>query len=284
MPQSPRQYPMMIRNFDRVRSTVKGSMRVLRHSLPPVLIGAAVLSIACSHKRHKVKTASQPLPRPVAVPIGTTTQGLASWYGVPYHGRPAADGEVYDMEQLVAAHRTLPFNTWLKVTNLNNGLVVNVRVIDRGPFVENRIIDLSKAAARTIQMLGPGVAPVRLEVISAPPDIPSNDFYAVQVGAFASSANAEKLRTRYAQRYGTAQIAIKQGRVPLYRVLVGKFPSQSAARQLADELRADVNQVFVVRLDQTTQSTSPPSGDSAPVDPGNTRTNTPRSSENSVRL
>ena len=242
-------------------------MRFLHRYLPPALIGATLLSIGCGRKHHKVKTARQPLPPPVAVPIGTTTQGLASWYGVPYHGRPAADGEIYDMEQLVAAHRTLPFNTWLKVTNLNNGLSVNVRVMDRGPFVEDRIIDLSKAAARTIQMLGPGVAPVRLEVISAPADVPSNDFYAVQVGAFLSSKNAENLRVRYAERYGTAQIAIKQGRVPVYRVLVGKLPSQPAAQQLANQLRADVNEVFVVRLDQTVQSASPSPGIQPSVDP-----------------
>jgi rare lipoprotein A len=204
-----------------------------------------------------VKTARQPLPQhPISVPIGTTEQGLASWYGVPYHGRPAADGEIYDMETLVAAHRTLPFNTWLKVTNLNNGRSVNVRIIDRGPFVKGRIIDLSKAAARQIQMLGPGVARVRLEVISAPVDVPGNDFYAVQIGAFTNRANAERLRNEYASRYGFAEIDIKQGRVPLYRVLVGKMPSSDAAQQLAETLRSEVRQDFVVRLDRTGASSS----------------------------
>ena len=94
--------------------------------------------------------------KPPAVPIGYTEQGIASWYGIPYHGRPAADGEIYNMETLVAAHRVLPFNTWLRVTNLSNDKSVDVRVIDRGPFVHNRIIDLSKAAARQIDLLGPG--------------------------------------------------------------------------------------------------------------------------------
>jgi rare lipoprotein A len=226
-------------------------MRNLRRCVWLALIGVTLFSMACGRKRHRVRTARQPYPQhPVSVPVGTTEQGLASWYGVPYHGRPAADGEIYDMEQLVAAHRTMPFNTWLKVTNLNNGRTVNVRVIDRGPFVQSRIIDLSKAAARQIQMLGPGVAPVRLEVISAPVDVPANDFYAVQVGAFASEANAEMLRSRYAAQYGSAQISIKQGHVPLYRVLVGKLPSADAAQQLANQLRPQVGQVFVVRLDR----------------------------------
>ena len=145
--------------------------------------------------RAASKTANGTSRRPVSVAIGYVEQGTASWYGVPYHGRPAADGEIYDMETLVAAHRLMPFNTWLRVTNLQNNKTVDVRVIDRGPFVDGRIIDLSKAAARRIDLLGPGVGPVRLEVIAAPADVPANDFYTVQVGAFAVYANAERART-----------------------------------------------------------------------------------------
>lgn len=214
---------------------------------------AAILSLmvasGCRHKRRVSKTAHAPRPREAAVPIGTTEEGLASWYGVPYHGRPAADGEIYDMEQFVAAHRTMPFNTWLKVTNLKNGRSVNVRVIDRGPFVDGRIIDLSKAAARQVEMIGPGVARVRLEVISAPADIPATDYYGVQIGAFANRSRAEDLRARFAERVGTAHIAVKQGRTPLYRVLVGRERSQPDAQKLADELASQFPQVFVVRLD-----------------------------------
>ena len=186
-----------------------------------------------------------------AVPLGYTEEGIASWYGIPYHGRRAADGEIYDMETLVAAHRLLPFNTWLTITNLANNKSVNVRIIDRGPFVEGRIIDLSKAAAREINLLGPGVGRVRLQVIAAPADIPSEDFYAVQVGAFSVAANAERLRLKYAERFGTAQLAVKQGPVPLWRVLIGKEPSVEAAQQLAELLSADNRDVFVVRLDGT---------------------------------
>jgi len=155
------------------------------------------------------------------------------------------------METLVAAHRLLPFNTWLRVTNLQNSKTVNVRVIDRGPFVDGRIIDLSKAAARQIDLLGPGIGAVRLEVIGAPADIPSNDFYTVQVGAFTVYANAERVRTEYAQRFGSAQLAIKQGNAPLYRVLVGKERSVAGAQQVADQLRAEGKDGFVVRLDET---------------------------------
>jgi rare lipoprotein A len=185
------------------------------------------------------------------VPVGYTEEGVASWYGVPYHGRPAADGEIYDMETLVAAHRVMPFNTWLKVTNLANNESVNVRVIDRGPFVKGRLIDLSKAAARNIGLLGPGLGRVRVEVISAPLDIPINDFYAVQTGAFTSRESAERQREHYAQRFGNSQLAVKQGAAPLWRVLVGKEPSVEAAQQLAIVLGAENKNVFVVRLDET---------------------------------
>lgn len=153
------------------------------------------------------------------------------------------------MEKLVAAHRLLPFNTWLKVTNLANGKAVTVRVIDRGPFVGGRILDLSKAAAREIDLIGPGTGRVRIEVVAAPADIPANDFYGVQIGAFAVRANAERLRDEYAQRFGKAQLLLKQGSQPLWRVVVGREPSVTAAQQLAGSLSTENKSVFVVRLD-----------------------------------
>src|SRR4051794_19615884 len=190
---------------------------------------------ACGRKHKMARVPPSPQPARTAsrtangsskqsapVRIGHTETGTASWYGIPYHGRPAADGEIYDMETLVAAHRLLPFNTWIRVTNLINDKTVTVRVIDRGPFVGDRILDLSKAAARQIDLLGPGVGPIRLEVVAAPPDIPANDFYAVQVGAFSVRANAERVRAEYSERFGASYVATKQGRVPMYRVLVGK--------------------------------------------------------------
>ncbi|MDQ2713055.1 MAG: septal ring lytic transglycosylase RlpA family protein [Acidobacteriota bacterium] len=237
----------------------------------------ATLPAACVH-RHRRSSVGQKQPMqtaearhataPVAVPTGYSEEGVASWYGIPYHGRPAADGEIYDMETLVAAHRTMPFNTWLKVTNLANNETVNVRVIDRGPFVNGRILDLSKAAARSIHLLGPGIGQVRIEVIASPVDIPVNDFYAVQVGAFSSYENAERLRQQYAGRYGNAQLARKQGAVTLWRVLVGKEPSVQAAQQLAVVLGAENKNVFVVRLDETVMKEAGMPGQSAaPIAP-----------------
>ncbi len=219
-------------------------------------------SCAKKNKTARVPAAPQPsqsssraAPKAAPLPVGYAEEGIASWYGIPYHGRPAADGEIYDMEKLVAAHRLMPFNTWLKVTNLANNKSVDVRVIDRGPFVGGRIIDLSKAAARQIDLLGPGIGRVRLEVIAAPEDISSNDFYAVQVGAFSVYANAERLRAAYAERFGAAQLAVKEGAQPLWRVLVGKAGSIAAAQDIANQIRAERKEVFVVRLDTTLPAT-----------------------------
>ena len=132
----------------------------MRRRLLPALLVLLALGAGCGRK-PKVKL---PPPRPAVV--GATETGIASWYGHPYHGRRAANGEVYDMNQLTAAHLSLPFGAWVRVTNLDNGLEVDVRINDRGPFVKDRIIDLSRAAAKEISMLGPGTAKVRLTVIS----------------------------------------------------------------------------------------------------------------------
>jgi rare lipoprotein A len=140
-----------------------------------VCVLACAIVIGACGKKNVVVNAPAPVmktrplePAAPAPPIGTAERGLASWYGHPYHGRPAADGEIYDMEQLVAAHRTLPFQTIVRVRNLSNGKTVDVRIIDRGPFVQGRIIDLSHAAAREIELIGPGVAQVEVTIIGTP--------------------------------------------------------------------------------------------------------------------
>jgi rare lipoprotein A len=122
----------------------------------------------CGHRAARVNAPIAPAR------IGSTETGVASWYGVPYDGRRAASGEVYDMRQLTAAHRNLPFQTWVEVTNLSNGKQVDVRINDRGPFVQGRIVDLSQAAARDIDMLRAGTARVRLKVIPPPSISPNN--------------------------------------------------------------------------------------------------------------
>jgi peptidoglycan lytic transglycosylase len=176
-------------------------------------------------------------------------EGVASWYGIPFNGHRTSNGEIYDMHAFTAAHRTLPFGSLVRVTNLRNGLQTEVRINDRGPFVANRIIDLSLSAAQAIGMVGPGTAPVRLEVVSGPN--PTQGFFGVQVGAFANEDNANRLRDRLAMRYSSVSIAIYDSPNGIfYRVRVGRLPTEAAARQLADQLRTDEQfTTFVVRLD-----------------------------------
>ncbi len=180
---------------------------------------------------------------------GYTETGYASWYGNPYHGRRAANGEIYDMYKLTAAHRTLPFGMQVKVTNLENGRTVIVRINDRGPFVKGRIVDLSLAGARKIQMVGPGTALVRLEVLSA--SSPSDPgLYAVQVGAFRDRSNAESLAKNMRRRFGDASIEgyRSYGR-SFYRVRVGVHSTLTEANKLAVQLGREELPSFVVRVE-----------------------------------
>jgi rare lipoprotein A len=205
-----------------------------------VFLLLVLLLPGCARK----KRAGVPVPRPV----GSTETGIASWYGHPYHGRAAANGEIYDMEKLTAAHRTLPFGTWVEVRNLTNEKSVKVRITDRGPFVDGRIIDLSRAAAREIDLIGPGIVKVRLEVID-PPRGALPERYAVQVGAFRDQGRAERLRREMERQYGFAKVVIRQGRGPVHRVLVGNELTHQAAGLLAEQLRGRVEHTFIVRLD-----------------------------------
>ncbi len=153
------------------------------------------------------------------------------------------------MEKYTAAHRTLPFGARVRVENLANGRHVEVRINDRGPFVEGRIIDLSRAAARAIGMLGPGTARVRLVLVALPPTT-GGDWFAVQTGAFRERANAERQRRMLERRYGEARIVRRDGDPVLWRVLVGRKNSREAAEALAARLRAELGEAFVVRLDE----------------------------------
>ncbi|HEY6385940.1 MAG TPA: septal ring lytic transglycosylase RlpA family protein [Candidatus Acidoferrum sp.] len=188
-------------------------------------------------------------------PAGYIEEGNASWYGVPFNGRRASNGEIYDMYKLTAAHRTLPFETMVRVTNLHNGKSTTVRITDRGPFVDNRIIDLSLAAAREIESIGPGVVPVRVEVLTQGID-PTGGFFTVQIGAFRDQGNAQRLRDRLNLSY--SPIFIQQYESPdgtFYRVRVGKVSGEDAARQFGEQLRSREGVTpIVVRLDEATPS------------------------------
>jgi rare lipoprotein A len=207
----------------------------------------ALLSGCAKHKQAKVPV--QPAK------LGSTQRGEASWYGEPYNGRRAASGEIYDMEQMTAAHKTLPFQTWVEVTNLENGKRVDVRIIDRGPFVDGRIIDLSRAAAREIDLLRMGVAKVELRIIDAPktPSSPQQDDpppatgeFAVQIGAFRERERAEALRDSLLKRWPATRVLPTTSNPPLWRVWVGENLTLDAARKLEEDAKPITGQAVII--------------------------------------
>jgi rare lipoprotein A len=208
-----------------------------------LLLAFALTASSCRKKKTRV-----PAPPPVTTPGEEV--GFASWYGHPYHGRRTANGEVYDMEKFTAAHRVRPFDSWVRVHNLDSGAAVDVRINDRGPFIDGRIIDLSKAAARAIEMIGPGTALVRVEEIEAPPlesgaEVP---LFGVQAGAFAVVDNAERLSGELNERYGKSYVVMRDRDPPDWQVIVGEFFSHGEAEALAQKIRSEYGAAFVIRL------------------------------------
>ena len=145
---------------------------------------------------------------------GYTEEGIASWYGGKFQGRMTANGEIFDTNELTAAHKTLPFGSLVRVTHVGDGRSVVVRINDRGPFVEGRIIDLSRAAADAIGITARGVAPVSIEVVHAVIPV---DFRNLQVGSFSVRQNAEELRARLE---GAGFEAILESSTSRHRVLI----------------------------------------------------------------
>jgi rare lipoprotein A len=212
-----------------------------------VLICAAALLSACGPKKVQVR-----LPQPASISSGDL-EGLASYYAEPYHGRPTASGEIFDSySKLTAAHRTLPFNTMVRVTNKKNGREVDVRINDRGPFVGGRVIDLSLRAAREIDLVRFGVAPVKLRILKQG-DVPVSSsssikpMFAVQVGAFQNERTAEELKRRLEKSYANVTVQTVREQKTIYRVRVGGEPDLQAAEKLASQLRKQDLKTFIVR-------------------------------------
>jgi len=227
----------------------------LRRAARIVAAGSVILvSTGCLHRHRPVRAAGgapPPLraPSTAAAPIVQGERGIASWYGHPYHGRPTASGEIYNMYDMTAAHRTLPFGTRVTVHDLENGQDVTVRINDRGPFVEGRIIDLSFAAAQAMHM--PGIAQVYLEILDFGGGGAVAGIFAVQVGAFRDQSNAERLKQRIESQFGPVIIQdFNRGDGLFYRVRVGRESTEDAARSLAQSLRRAnlATETFVVRL------------------------------------
>lgn len=204
---------------------------------------------------------------PTVVNVGDKASGIASWYGPDFHGKKTSNGEIYNMHNLTAAHKTLPMNTMVKVTHVNNGKTVIVRINDRGPFVAGRVIDLSKAAATSINMIGTGTAPVKLEVVGfngnindktiaseslayknqspkaqgslyggskgAAQDSVIGGEFMVQIGAFKNISGANIYKKQYAGASANYQTIVKSFELDegkIYRVFLTGFRSEDEAR------------------------------------------------------
>jgi rare lipoprotein A len=184
-----------------------------------------------------------------AKPISVET-GLASWYGGPYHNRLGSNGEVYNMHAMTAAHRTLPLGSIVRVTNLKTGRSALVRITDRGPFIEGRILDLSQAAAKRTDVLQAGVAMVRIEVLRTPAPLETGGRWAVQIGAFEKEHAADKLAGHLSHRYQTAKVQCFSSPLGDWWVRVRV---QDDDRKLAEEVvrktQTSQGAIFLVRLD-----------------------------------
>lgn len=185
---------------------------------------------------------------PTVVSVGDTFYGTASWYGPNFHGKYTSNGEIYNMWQMTAAHKTLPMNTIVRVTNKYNGKTAIVRINDRGPFVSTRIIDLSKAAASKIGMIGTGTAPVKLEVlgfqVKGAHTIPTKkqlkhsvqtkhlSSFALQIGSFSNIAGALKTQEKYdnTDGYKTVIKDMQSSGGRMFKVWLTGFKSEQEAR------------------------------------------------------
>lgn len=188
----------------------------------PVIVAFIALLSSC------VRTVPTPPP-------GVQT-GLASWYGMDFHGKLTSNKEVYDMYDMTAAHKTLPFGTYVMVTNLNNGKSAVVRINDRGPFVKGRVIDLSYAAAKMLDLVGPGVAPVRIEVLRNFSTMTSLPEYSIQIGAFIVEKNAAALKKKLQKSHKNVYISLYRTPIQTYFRVRIKAQSQEEARQIARQL------------------------------------------------
>ncbi len=184
-----------------------------------------------------------------AKPILVET-GLASWYGGPYNKRRGSNGEIYNMNAMTAAHRTLPLGSIVRVTNLKTGRSVLVRITDRGPFVEGRVLDLSKAAAQKVDVWQAGVAMVRIEVMRAPSSLETGGRWAVQIGAFEKEHSADKLADHLSHRYQAAKVQCFSSPIGDWWIRVRV---QDDDRKLAEEVvrktQTPQGSIFLVRLD-----------------------------------
>lgn len=231
------------------------------------LLWLAAFSIGCGGKKQTARQVppAPALPSPRGTPEGTSSVagihvdpharvlwsevGYASWYGPNYNKKRAANGEIYNQDELTAAHNTLPLNSIVRVVNLKNNQSTIVRITDRGPFVGDRIIDLSVAAAKAVSVYMPGTAKVRLEVLEAPHPIETGGRWCVQIGAFQSLAEARKLKNHLLSRYSGSQVIQFQGPTGYWVRIRMPQDDKQKTHDVFEQTHVKEGGVFMVRLD-----------------------------------
>jgi len=206
-----------------------------RVPIPTLLIIVFFLLTACSPGRRVVYERRTPPPEKREIRKGEVQYGVASWYGADFHGKSTSSGEVYDMYQLTCAHQTLPLGTMVMVTNVENGRSLELKVNDRGPFVKERIIDVSYAAAQMLGMWEKGTASVKVEVIGSAPELVQR--FTLQVGSFVDETNAQKLAEQLRKNFDNVSVTTLETQTQKYhRVRVGQFDTRESALLVAQKL------------------------------------------------
>jgi rare lipoprotein A len=218
-----------------------------KHVPPPPTVAPAPAPAASTVKaapKDKDEVTVSPRTKPLYVETG-----LASWYGPLYHNHKGSNGEVYDQNGLTAAHRTIPLNSVVRVTNEATKHSVVVRITDRGPFVDNRVIDLSLAAAKTVDVWQPGTAMVKVEVLSAPAPIAEGGRWCVQIGAFQNEHEARKLKEKLQEHYENAKVVQFTGPTGEWVRIRPEGDDKQKAQEVASKTHVKEGGVFLVRLD-----------------------------------
>lgn len=258
---------------DPVRSSqrFRAGLKLFKFSLLICAVAGILLLSGCEHNKKASKNRIPPPPTVTSNPAPSTQAstkppepsvdsgkhhkpiyvetGLASWYGPPYHNRKGANGEIYDQNALTAAHRTLPMNSVVRVTNESTKHAVVVRITDRGPFIEDRMIDLSLAAAKAVDVWRPGTAMVKIEVLSAPAPISEGGRWCVQIGAFQSRHDAIKLKEKLQDHYENAQVIEFTGPTGEWVRIRPQGDDKRIAQEVASKTHVKEGGVFLVRLD-----------------------------------
>lgn len=243
-----------------------------------LLVFSFLFAVGCTHKPAKVAVSPTPPIQPES-PAGTPPDragaskvpgsaippesevasdakpllvetGVASWYGAPYHNRRGSNGEIYDMNAMTAAHRTLPLGSIVRVTSLETERSAIVRITDRGPFIKGRVIDLSQAAAKQIGLVQKGTGQVRVEVLKMPQPIEDGGRWAVQIGGFEREENARDIAGHLSRRYHTAKVLTFNSPAGDWWVRVRvKDDLRARAEEILRDTKTNQGAIFLVRLD-----------------------------------